>query len=106
VVGATEAKNGAVIRKHMGYEHIESRHSEAIEAFYERHFNPYLNFHRPCGVPEVVTNAIGDSCEGAVWAWLLVTVVAPWTRFAGGWRDFSRQPEIRTLPPSPGSLFD
>jgi hypothetical protein len=57
--GLVEAKNGAVIRKHMGYEHIESRHAEAIEAFYERHFNPYLNFHRPCGVPEVVTNTKG-----------------------------------------------
>src|SRR5204863_209481 len=29
--GLVEAKNGAVIRKHMGYEHIESRHAEAME---------------------------------------------------------------------------
>ena len=28
-------------------------------SFIEQHFNPYLNFHRPCGVPEVVTNAKG-----------------------------------------------
>jgi hypothetical protein len=28
-----EAKNGAVIRKHMGYDHIEAQHAEAIEAF-------------------------------------------------------------------------
>ena len=45
--GLVEAKNGAVIRKHMGYEHIESRHAEAIEEFFEQHFNPYLNYHRP-----------------------------------------------------------
>jgi transposase InsO family protein len=57
--GLVEAKNGAVIRKHMGYGHIESRHAEAIEEFYEQHFNPYLNYHRPCGVPEVVANAKG-----------------------------------------------
>jgi len=57
--GLVEAKNGAVIRKHMGYDHIESRHAEAIEVFYEQYFNPYLNFHRPCGVPEVVTNSKG-----------------------------------------------
>jgi hypothetical protein len=57
--GLVEAKNGAVIRKHMGYDHIESQHAEAIEEFYERYFNPYLNFHRPCGVPEVVTNSKG-----------------------------------------------
>jgi transposase InsO family protein len=57
--GLVEAKNGAVIRKHMGYGHIESRHAEAIGEFYEQHLNPYLNYHRPCGVPEVVTDAKG-----------------------------------------------
>ena len=50
--GLVEAKNGAVIRKHMGYGHIRSAHAEAITEFYREHFNPYLNFHRPCGVPE------------------------------------------------------
>ena len=70
--GLVEAKNGAVIRKHMGYEHIESRHAEAIEAFYERHFNPYLNFHRPCGVPEVVTNTKGK--QRRIYRWY----ATPW----------------------------
>lgn len=32
--GLVEAKNGAVIRKHMGYGHIRSEHAEAIQAFY------------------------------------------------------------------------
>jgi transposase InsO family protein len=59
--GLVETKNGAVIRKHMGYGHIAAPHAEAIEAFYEEHFNPYLNFHRPCGVPELVVNAKGKS---------------------------------------------
>ena len=54
--GLVEAKNGAVIRKHMGHGHIEASHAEAIEEFYQEHFNPYLNFHRPCGVPEIVTD--------------------------------------------------
>ncbi len=57
--GLAEAKNGAVVRKHMGYGHIAAPHAEAITAFYERHFNPYLNFHRPCGVPERVVNEKG-----------------------------------------------
>ena len=57
--GLAEAKNGAVVRKHMGYVHIAAPHAAAIEAFYEEHFNPYLNFHRPCGVPEEVVNAKG-----------------------------------------------
>ena len=57
--GLVEAKNGAVIRKHMGYGHIRSEHAEALELFYERHFNPYVNFHRPSGVPELVTSEKG-----------------------------------------------
>jgi transposase InsO family protein len=59
--GLVEAKNGAVVRKHMGYTHIAAPHAAAIEAFYEEHFNPYLNFHRPCGVPEQMVNAKGKS---------------------------------------------
>jgi transposase InsO family protein len=57
--GLVETKNGAVIRKHMGYGHIAAPHAEAIQSFYEKHFNPYLNFHRPCGVPEEIVNAKG-----------------------------------------------
>lgn len=43
-----ESKNGAVIRKLMGYSHIPQHHATAINAFYTEHLNPYLNFHRPC----------------------------------------------------------
>ena len=57
--GLAESKNGAVIRKHMGYGHIAAQHAQAIDKFYQEHFNPYLNFHRPCGVPELVANAKG-----------------------------------------------
>jgi len=57
--GLAETKNGAVVRKHMGYSHIAAPEAEAIEAFYEQYFNPYLNFHRPCGVPELATNTKG-----------------------------------------------
>lgn len=57
--GLAETKNGAVVRKHMGYGHIAAPHAAAMEEFYERHFNPYLNFHRPCGVPELTTLAKG-----------------------------------------------
>jgi len=57
--GLAEAKNGAVVRKHMGYSHIAAPEAAAIEAFYEQYFNPYLNFHRPCGVPELTVNGKG-----------------------------------------------
>ena len=70
--GLVEAKNGAVVRKHMGYTHIAASHAEEIEAFYEEYFNPYLNFHRPCGVPEKVVNAKGK--EKRVYRWY----ATPW----------------------------
>ncbi len=57
--GLAETKNGAVIRKHMGYSHIAAPHAEAIQEFYEQHFNAYLNFHRPCGVPQEEVDAKG-----------------------------------------------
>ena len=65
--GLAEAKNGAVIRKHMGYGHIAAAHAEAIEGFYERHFNAYLNFHRPCGVPEIKANKKGKQRRVYLW---------------------------------------
>jgi len=70
--GLAESKNGWVIRKHMGYGHIASQHAEAFDQFYREHFNPYLNFHRPCGVPEVVTNAKGK--QKRVYRWY----ATPW----------------------------
>jgi transposase InsO family protein len=70
--GLAEAKNGAVVRKHMGYTHIAAPHAAAIETFYEEHFNPYLNFHRPCGVPERVVTSKGK--EKRVYRWY----ATPW----------------------------
>ena len=43
-----ECKNGAVIRKTMGYSHIPQKYAVAINDFYTDALNPYLNFHRPC----------------------------------------------------------
>ena len=57
--GLVESKNGAVIRKHIGYGHIAAEHAERIHEFYEKHLNPYLNFHRPCGQPDVISDAKG-----------------------------------------------
>ena len=44
-----EAKNGSVIRKEMGYNHIPSQYAALINDWYQTWFNPYLNYHRPCG---------------------------------------------------------
>jgi len=54
-----EGKNGSVIRKHMGHWHIEQKHAPAINLFYQQHFNPYLNFHRPCGFATVTVDEKG-----------------------------------------------
>jgi transposase InsO family protein len=70
--GLAECKNGWVIRKHIGYGHIASAHAEAFDQFYRQHFNPYLNFHRPCGVPEIRTNANGK--QRRVYRWY----ATPW----------------------------
>lgn len=43
-----ESKNGAVVRKTMGYAHIPQKHAAVINQFYAAALNPYLNFHRPC----------------------------------------------------------
>lgn len=50
-----ETKNGAVIRKHMGYGHIAAPSAGRIQSFYEQHFNPYLNLHRPCAQADIET---------------------------------------------------
>jgi transposase InsO family protein len=54
-----EGKNGAVIRKHIGYGYIAAEHAEEVQKFYTAHLNPYLNFHRPCGFATVSLDARG-----------------------------------------------
>ena len=54
-----EGKNGAVIRKLIGYGHIPAEHAGKVHAFYAAHMNPYLNFHRPCGFATVSLDARG-----------------------------------------------
>ena len=48
-----EGKNGAIIRKNIGYGHIPGHHAQLLQKFYTAHLNPYLNFHRPCGFATV-----------------------------------------------------
>jgi len=58
-----EGKNGAVIRKHLGYGHIPGEHAGRIQEFNIRYFNPYLNFHRPCGFASVTVDEKGKRCR-------------------------------------------
>ena len=70
--GLAESKNAAVVRKHIGYGYIAADNADAINRFYREHLNPYLNFHRPCGVPEIRTNAKGK--QRRVYRWY----ATPW----------------------------
>ncbi len=57
--GLVETKNGAVIRKHMGYGYIHQAHAQSIQIFYTAYFNPYLNYHRPCAQADVAIDEKG-----------------------------------------------
>lgn len=54
-----EAKNGAVVRKHLGYSHIPQKHAFEVNEFFHDYLNPYINFHRPCFFPETYTDKKG-----------------------------------------------
>ena len=46
-----ESKNASVIRKHLGFEHIPGHWAPQLNDFHREHFNPYINYHRPCLFP-------------------------------------------------------
>ncbi len=54
-----ESKNGAIVRKHLGYGHIPQRFAAPVNAFCRDYLNPYVNFHRPCLFAETITDAKG-----------------------------------------------
>lgn len=57
--GLVETKNAAIIRKHIGWGHIDPGHADPLNAFYTSFLNPYVNYHRPCAQPEVVIDPKG-----------------------------------------------
>lgn len=58
-----ETKNGSVIRKNMGWEHINQNMCDEINRYYKDYFNPYLNYHRPCAFPTIVTDEKGKKAK-------------------------------------------
>jgi transposase InsO family protein len=56
-----ESKNGAVVRKHLGYAHIPQHCASLVNTFCADFLNPYVNYHRPCFFPETVTDAKGKA---------------------------------------------
>lgn len=54
-----EGKNGAIVRKYLGYSHIPKGHAKKINMFYKEYLNPYLNHHRYCGFATDYVNEKG-----------------------------------------------
>lgn len=57
--GLAETKNGAIVRKHFGYQHIPQRFAAQVNTFCQDFLNPYVNFHRPCFFAETLTDPKG-----------------------------------------------
>ena len=57
--GLVESKNGAVVRKNLGYVHIPQSGADLLNSYHRDNLNPYINFHRPCFFPVVTIDQKG-----------------------------------------------
>ncbi len=57
--GLAESKNASVVRKTSGYSHIEQHWADELNGFNREYLNPFLNYHRPCYFPTIVTDEKG-----------------------------------------------
>ena len=58
-----ESKNGAIVRKHLGYSHIPQRFAHLVNTFCREHLNAYVNFHRPCLFAETIHRCQGPPTQ-------------------------------------------
>lgn len=56
-----ESKNGSVVRRYLGYDHIPRHHAALVNDFLRDVLAPFLNYHRPCHFPVEITNAKGKT---------------------------------------------
>ena len=54
-----ESKNGSMVRKLYGYEHIPEHRASQFNAFNQTQVYRYVNFHRPCYFPTTVIDNKG-----------------------------------------------
>ena len=57
--GLVESKNGPVVRKLYGYQHIPQQYAEEFLSLNRDQVYRYVNFHRPCYFPTTVTDDKG-----------------------------------------------
>ena len=58
-----EGKNGSIVRKWFGRNHIPRNFAPMINEFCQNYLNTYLNFHRPCGFATIITNRKGKQTK-------------------------------------------
>lgn len=71
-----ETKNGAIVRKHLGYGHIPQRFAAQVNTFCQDFLNPYVNVHRPCFFAETVTDSKGKTRK----RYLLKNMLTPYEK--------------------------
>ncbi len=54
-----ESKNGAIVRKYLGYMYLPQKRAPLINEFNKKYLIPYLNFHRPCYFAKIITDHKG-----------------------------------------------
>jgi hypothetical protein len=54
-----ESKNASVVRKILGYHHIPQKWASLVNEFNQSYLNPHINYHRPCFIPEIITDKKG-----------------------------------------------
>ena len=54
-----EGKNGAVIRKWIGYAFLPRGYAKQLNQFYFGCFHEYVNYHRPCAFPTLIVDKRG-----------------------------------------------
>lgn len=59
-----ESKNGAIVRKHLGYSHIPQRFAPLINTFNQYHLNPYIMPLAPLSPSALLLPDCDHRCEG------------------------------------------
>lgn len=54
-----ESKNASIVRKQFGYQHIAQKWAPLMNEFNLKYLYPYINYHRPCFFPEIITDKKG-----------------------------------------------
>lgn len=94
-----ESKNGSVIRKHIGYSHIPKTYASDINEFYQQFFNPYLNFHRPCGFATTMVDSKGKerkTYDVYLTPYAKLKTLANWTKYLAPGRIQKELDDIST----------